>query len=202
MEDSIAALVRAFRCLPGIGPRSAQRLVFHLLQQNSRQLGLNLASCLHEAMHQVQNCKRCNNFTIYEFCHFCQDNSRDANLLCVVESPAGIMAIEQSNYYRGSYYLLTGLISPLDGLGPQEIGLPRLRTLVQKEGIKEIILALSPTVEGQTTAHFIHELLDGLGAYISQLAQGVPAGGELEFLDGMTIRNALRNRGKLFARTD
>ncbi|ASQ47120.1 recombination mediator RecR [Legionella clemsonensis] len=191
--DTLGRLVDALRCLPGVGPKSAQRMVFHLLQ-HQRQRGLHLASCLQEAMHTIQHCKRCKNYTEYELCKLCQNPERNLKILCVVETPADVTAIEQSNSFNGSYYVLMGKISPLDGMGPEDIGLPQLRTLVIEEKITEVILALSPSIEGQTTVHFIHELLNDQPVQISQLAHGIPSGGELEFLDGSTISNALRNR--------
>ncbi|KTD08083.1 recombination mediator RecR [Legionella jamestowniensis] len=191
--DALNRLVDALRCLPGVGPKSAQRMVFHLLQ-HQRQRGLHLASCLEEAMHTIQHCKRCKNYTEYELCTLCQNPERDSKILCIVETPADVTAIEQSNSFNGSYYVLMGKISPLDGMGPEDIGLPQLRRLVIEENITEVILALSPSIEGQTTVHFIHELLNDQPVQISQLAHGIPSGGELEFLDGNTISNALRNR--------
>ena len=191
--DTLNRLVDALRCLPGVGPKSAQRMVFHLLQ-HQRQRGLNLASCLEHAMNHISHCERCNSYTEHPLCFLCQNPDRDCSLLCVVESPADVSAIEQSNAFRGKYFVLMGKISPLDGLGPDDIGLPRLKNLILNEGIKEVILALSPSVEGQTTVHFIHQLLRDENINISQLAHGIPSGGELEFLDGNTIGNALRNR--------
>jgi recombination protein RecR len=191
--DMLNRLVEALRCLPGVGPKSAQRMVFHLLQ-HQRQRGLNLASCLEQAMSQIKHCQRCMNYTEQELCVLCQNPRRDSTLLCVVESPADVSAIEQSNSFQGKYFVLMGKISPLDGLGPDDIGLPKLRDLIITEGIQEVILALSPSVEGQTTIHFIHQLLRDQPINITQLAHGIPSGGELEFLDGNTIGNALRNR--------
>ncbi|KTD27110.1 MULTISPECIES: recombination mediator RecR [Legionella] len=194
--DALSRLVDAFRCLPGIGPKSAQRMVFHLLQ-HQRQRGLHLASCLEQAMLAIQHCQRCNNYTEQDLCALCQNPSRDLSTICIVENPADVAAIEQCNAFNGCYYVLMGKISPLDGLGPEDIGLPRLRDLIIREDIKEVIFALSPTVEGQTTVHFIHELLRGHPLRISQLAHGIPSGGELEFLDANTISSALRNRAKI-----
>lgn len=194
--DALSRLVDALRCLPGIGPKSARRMVFHLLQ-HQRQRGLQLASCLEEAMLSIKHCKRCNNYTEHDFCRLCQNPQRDLTVICVVENPADILAIEQSSAFNGCYYVLMGKVSPLDGLGPDDIGLPQLRELVIRENIKEVILALSPTIEGQTTIHFIYELLRDLSTQISQLAHGIPSGGELEFLDGNTIGNALRNRASV-----
>lgn len=194
--DALSHLVDALRCLPGVGPKSAQRMVFHLLK-HQRQRGLHLASCLNEAMRSIVQCQRCNNYTIQAICALCQDSTRDISTLCVVEGPADVAAIEQSRAYRGCYYVLMGKISPLDGVGPENIGLPGLKQLVTSAGIQEVILALSPTIEGQTTVHFIQELLRSNPVHISQLAHGIPSGGELEFLDGNTIGSALRNRAGL-----
>lgn len=191
--DTLSRLIDALRCLPGVGPKSAQRMVFHLLQ-HQRQRGFHLASCLEQAMFSIQHCQRCNNYTEHTLCSLCQNTSRDPKVLCVVENPADVSAVEQSNSYNGYYYVLMGKISPLDGLGPEEIGLPRLASRIERENIEELILALSPTIEGQTTVHFIQEILGNHSIRISQLAHGIPFGGELEFLDGNTISNALRNR--------
>lgn len=196
--DALSRLVDAFRCLPGIGPKSAQRMVFYLLQ-HQRQRGLQLAACLEQAMVSIHHCKRCNNYTERDLCKLCQNSSRDLSMICVVETPADVEAIEKSNAFNGGYYVLMGKISPLDGLGPQDIGLPQLHELIIQENIKEVILALSPTIEGQTTVHFINELLRNCPVHISQLAHGIPSGGELEFLDGNTISSALKNRAKLNA---
>lgn len=194
--DALSQLINALRCLPGVGPRSAQRMAYHLLQRQ-RQRGLHLATCLQHAMEAIKHCQRCNNYTEYELCMLCQNTERDFSILCVVENPADVVAIEQSNAYKGSYFVLMGKISPLDGIGPDEINLPRLQKLILSEGIKEVILALSPSIEGQTTTHFIRELLSSYPTKISQLAHGIPSGGELEFLDGITISSALRNRAEI-----
>lgn len=194
--DTLNRLVEALRCLPGVGPKSAQRMVFHLLQ-HQRQRGLHLASCLEQAMNDISHCDRCNNYTEKGLCALCENPERDPSVLCVVESPADVSAIEQSNAFQGKYFVLMGKISPLDGLGPDDIGLPRLKSLILQEEIKEVILALSPSVEGQTTVHFIRQLLRDETIHISQLAHGIPSGGELEFLDGNTIGSALRNRATI-----
>lgn len=194
--DVMNRLVDALRCLPGVGPKSAQRMIFYLLQ-HQRQRGLQLACCLEEAMKTLHPCKCCNNYTELEFCQLCQNGERDKQTLCVVEMPADLIAIEQSSAYRGSYYVLMGKISPLDGLGPEDIGLPKLYQRVVEENISEVILALSPSIEGQTTVHFIQDLLADQPVRITQLAQGIPSGSELEFLDPNTIGSALRNRAAL-----
>lgn len=191
--DVLSQLVEALRCLPGVGPKSAQRMMYHLLQ-HQRQKGLHLATCLQKAMNDIVHCKRCNNYTADDLCALCQNPARDMSQLCVVESPSDVAAIEQSNAYNGGYFVLMGKISPLDGITADDIGLSRLHHLVISGNITEVILALSPSVEGQITIHFICELLRNHSVAISQLAHGIPSGGELEFLDGMTIGGALRNR--------
>lgn len=196
--NTLNRLVEALRCLPGVGPKSAQRMVFHLLQ-HQRQRGLHLADCLEQAMTLINHCERCNNYTEQNLCALCLNPQRDPSLLCIVESPADVSAIEQSNAFQGRYFVLMGRISPLDGMGPDDIGLPKLKALIIQEGIKEVILALSPGVEGQTTVHFINQLLSHESVQVSQLAHGIPAGGELEFLDGHTIGSALRNRASIDA---
>ena len=194
--DALSRLIDALRCLPGVGPKSAQRMAFQLLK-NSRQRGMHLASCLDDAMRHIRHCQRCNNYTSADICAICNNQNRDRSMLCVVESPADVAAIEQSSAFPGCYYVLMGKISPLDGIGPEHIGLPRLQQLVHDEGIKEVILALSPTIEGKTTVCFIQSLLSSSAAHISQLAHGIPSGGELEFLDANTSGHALRNRGAI-----
>ena len=193
MDNTLTRLVHALRCLPGVGPKSAQRMVYHLLQ-NERERGLHLASCLHEAMTTVGQCSQCNNHTTQPICSLCTNPLRDSDLLCVVESPADVQAIEQSQAFNGYYFVLMGKISPIDGIGPEDIGLSQLLKRVANKQVQEVILALSPSIEGQTTRYFIHELLHGEDIRISQLAHGIPSGGELEFLDGNTIGSALRNR--------
>lgn len=191
--DPILRLVNALRCLPGVGPKSAQRMVYHLLNAQ-RDRGLHLASCLQEAMVSVRHCERCNNHTASVLCAICANPQRDKHTLCIVESPADVYAIEQSQTFHGNYFVLMGKISPMDGIGPNDIHLPKLQSLIAQENFQEVILALSPTVEGQTTCHFICDILHDQSIKVSQLAHGIPSGGELEYLDGLTIGNALKNR--------
>lgn len=191
--DALKRLTDALRCLPGVGPKSAQRMVYYLLQ-HQRQKGIHLAHCLIEAMEKIGQCKHCNNYTELDYCNLCQSPTRDSSLLCIVENPPDVIAIEQTHAYNGKYYVLMGKISPLDGIGPDDLGLSRLPLLVKENSISEVILALSPSIEGQTTVHFIWELLSQLPVRISQLAHGIPSGGELELLDATTIGSALRNR--------
>jgi recombination protein RecR len=191
--DLLTRLVESLRCLPGVGPKSAQRMAYHLLQ-HQRQRGLELANVLNHAMQQIKHCERCNNFTENRQCRLCSSPHRQTKQLCVIETPADLIAIEQSHAFQGSYFVLMGKISPLEGIGPDDIHLPQLKALILNEGIEEVILALSPTVEGQTTHHFIQDLLHHVPVKITQLAHGIPSGGHLEFLDSMTIGSALKNR--------
>lgn len=194
--DSISALIEALRCLPGVGPKSAQRMVYHLLK-HQRHRGLHLATALERAMNSVVHCSSCHNFSDTPICSLCQNTTRDTTLLCVVDSPSNIQAIEQTLAFKGKYFVLMGKISPLEGLGPEEIGLPKLKMLIEQHHIQEVIMALTPSIEGQTTIHFIREMIKNHSVRISQLAQGIPTGGELEYLDGRTILNALNNRALL-----
>jgi recombination protein RecR len=194
--DSLSRLIDALRCLPGVGPKSAQRMAFHLLQ-HQRPRGLHLASSLEAAMQTIKHCASCNNYTDFLICKLCQNTERVQHVLCVVESPADVFAIEQSHAHTGQYYILMGKISPLDGIGPEDIALEGLKNRVANGQIKEVILALSPTVEGQTTIHFIQALLKSYDVTVSQPAHGIPVGGELEYLDGNTINRALSNRNTL-----
>ncbi len=194
--DTLSRLIDALRCLPGVGPKSAQRMAFHLLQ-HQRPRGLHLASSLEAAMQTVRHCSQCNNYTDHALCQLCQNTAREQHTLCVVESPADVFAIEQSHAHTGQYYILMGKISPLDGIGPEDIALDGLKNRVASGNITEVILALSPTVEGQTTIHFIQALLKPYEITISQPAHGIPVGGELEYLDGHTINRALFNRKQM-----
>ena len=194
--DTLNSLIEALRCLPGIGPKSAQRMAFYLLQQQ-RQRGLQLAHCLEKAMVNITHCSQCNNYTESLVCYLCKQPDRDGSLLCVVESPADVLAIEQTQHYHGLYYVLMGKISPIDGIGPEDIALPGLTAQVKQKSIKEVILALTPTIEGQTTIHFIQAALREFNITISQLAHGIPMGGELEYLNSFTIGSALRNRAAI-----
>jgi recombination protein RecR len=193
MDNTLLRLINALCCLPGVGPKSAQRMAFYLLN-NQRERGINLATCLQAAMQTLGHCRQCNNHTSLDLCHLCTSTSRDQRTLCVVESPSDINAIEQSQAYQGRYFVLMGKISPMDGIGPDQIKLPKLESIILSENIQEVILALSPSIEGQTTNYFICERLRDKPVRITQLAHGIPSSGELEYLDGHTIGHALRNR--------
>lgn len=194
--DALSRVIEALRCLPGVGPKSAQRMVFHLLQ-HQRQRGIDLAKCLQDAMQNIKNCNSCNNYTTQEICNICQNQARENSKICVVESPADIIAIEQSLTFKGKYFVLMGKISPIDGIGPEEIGLDKLLQVINSSiEITEVIIALSPSIEGQTTIHYIHEMLISKSKVtkISQIAHGIPSGSDLNCLDSNTISSALRNR--------
>jgi recombination protein RecR len=186
-------LVQRLRVLPGIGPKSAQRMALHLLSRN-RYGALDLAQALSHAMHAIQSCTVCRSLSESDVCSICASAERDAHLLCVVESPADVIAIEQSSSFRGRYFVLGGHLSPLDGIGPEEIGIPLLLSRLANEEISEVILATNATVEGQATAHYIVEASKHLAVKVTRIAQGVPQGGELEYVDSHTLSQALQYR--------
>ena len=190
---SLLRLIEALRILPGVGPKSAQRMAFYLLERN-RAGAKALAMALETASKEVGHCQRCRMFAEQALCPVCASTSRDRSLLCVVESPADVVAVEQSGSYRGTYFVLMGHLSPLDGVGPDELGIPLLETLLQEGEVKEVILATNPTVEGEATAHFISELASRQQIKCSRIAHGVPVGGELEYVDGGTLAHALAGR--------
>lgn len=186
--------MEALRVLPGVGPKSAQRMALHLIERQ-RSGALRLAHALTTAMDQVKTCTQCRFYTDQTLCALCTDERRDASLLCVVESPLDVLALEHSHGYQGRYFVLHGRLSPLDGLGPDEIGLPHLLAHLQAHPqIRELIIATNPTLEGDATAHYLMEACRGLPLTVSRLAQGVPMGGELDALTGRTLHQALMGR--------
>jgi len=189
----LARLMDALRCLPGVGPKTAQRMAFQLLERD-RDNGRALAAALVEAMDKIGNCQRCRMLTEASTCSICASNQRDQKLLCVVETPADVAAIEQSAGFSGLYFVLMGHLSPLDGIGPEELGLKQLEAMLEEGGIEEIVLATNPTVEGEATAHFIAELAARHKVKASRIAHGVPMGGELEYVDSSTISHAISGR--------
>ena len=191
-ESLLDQVIEAFRCLPGVGPKSAQRMLLYLLERD-RDGGRRLASVLTEAMQKIGNCRTCRNLTEAEMCGICSDKGRESTVLCVVETPADVIAIEQSASYRGQYFVLMGTLSPIEGRGPQEIGVEQLVDRCQS-GINEVIIAVSSTVEGEATAYYIAEALKSLSVTVSRIAQGIPLGGELEFVDGGTLSHAIEGR--------
>lgn len=190
-------LIESLQSLPGVGPKTAQRLAFQLLATGGREKGLALAEALQQALHNVQTCQRCRLYTEETVCAICLNPQREQHLLCVVESPADVFAIEQTGSYRGLYYVLQGRLSPLDGIGPQEIGIPALLNRLANETIQELVLATNPTMEGKATAHYIVSHIDRKGITCTRIAHGVPFGGELEYLDGSTLSHAFRSRTPL-----
>ena len=186
-------LVSALQVLPGVGPKSAQRMALHLLQRN-RQGGAHLGQILETAMAEVRQCSLCRNLTEGEICRLCSDERRDNAILCVVESPADVLAIEQAGGFRGYYFVLHGRLSPIDGLGPEQLGLQALQRRIAAIQPSEMILATNPTVEGEATANYISRLVADQVPNISRIAHGVPLGGEIEYTDGGTLTHALQRR--------
>jgi recombination protein RecR len=190
---ALVRLIEALRCLPGVGPKSAQRMAFHLLEKDRHAAG-ELAGALQAAVQSVGRCRRCRMFAEAELCPICSSSKRDQGLLCIVESPADVAAIEQSGSYRGCYFVLMGHLSPLDGIGPEQLGFAQLEALFAEGVVKEAILATNTTVEGEATAHVIAEVATRFGIRPSRIAHGVPVGGELEYVDGGTLAHALAGR--------
>jgi recombination protein RecR len=186
-------LIEALRCLPGVGPKSAQRMAFHLLQRD--QPGAQrLGRALEQALSRIKHCERCNNFTEQPMCELCSSPRRDQTLLCVVETPADLLMMEQAQVYDGLYFVLMGRLSPLDGVGPKDIHLDRLVKRALDGIVKETILATNFTVEGEATAHYVGELLGARGMKVSRIARGLPVGGELEHVDSGTLAQAMIER--------
>ncbi len=189
----IEQLIASLRCLPGVGPKSAQRMAMQLLERD-RDGGRQLGETLLQAMDGVGRCKRCRTFTEQEICSLCDSPRRDEQLLCVVETPSDVLAIEQTGGYRGRYFVLMGHLSPLDGIGPEDIGIDQLLSRIDASDVKEVIMATNPTVEGEATAFYISEQLQHRGVTVTRIAHGVPLGGELEFVDGGTLAHAMAGR--------
>ncbi|MBD3821360.1 MAG: recombination protein RecR [Thiotrichales bacterium] len=189
----LTELVNALKILPSVGPKSAQRMAYYLLERN-RQGAQKLADVLQESIEKIGHCERCRDLTEDKICQLCSSPSRNANELCVVESPSDVLAIEQSGIYRGLYFVLMGHLSPIDGIGPEEIGLSQLEQRLKEEVVEELILATNPTAEGEATAHYIQQMAQPLGIKVTRLAQGIPLGGELEYIDSGTLGQAFAGR--------
>ncbi len=189
----IGRLIEALRALPGVGPKSAQRMAYHLLERD-RPGARRLAEALVEAVEKVGHCRDCRTLTEAELCPVCSSARRDRSLLCIVESPTDVQALEQSTGYQGLYFVLLGHLSPLDGIGPEDIGLDQLAARLDQGEVKEVILATNPTVEGEATAHYIGEMVHQRGIRVTRIAHGVPLGGELEYVDGGTLSHAFHGR--------
>lgn len=190
----ITELISALKCLPGVGAKSAQRMAFTLLERN-RDGAIRLSEALHNAMVHVKNCERCRTFTETTLCGICANPARgETAQICIVESPQDILAIEQTSQFKGKYFVLMGHLSPIDGIGPSEIGLDILQKRLSKESVEEVILATNPTVEGEATAHYIGQMCKKHNIPTTRIAHGVPVGGELEYIDGNTLTHAFSGR--------
>jgi recombination protein RecR len=193
ISNAIDALKEALKALPGVGPKNAQRMAFHLMERN-REGAQEIADALNHALATVKSCKRCNTFCESEFCDICRSEKRDRGLLCVVETPADLQAIEQVGAYQGLYFVLMGKLSPLEGIGPDKLGFKRLGELVAQNDIDEVVIATNITPEGETTADYTQQLLAPYDIKVTRLARGVPVGGELEYMDQRTLAAAFKDR--------
>ena len=191
--SAIAALQQALKCLPGVGPKSAQRMAFHLLERD-RQGAADILATLDHALKTVRHCVRCNNFSANELCSICESPGRNAAVLCVLETPADLESVEQAGIFKGMYFVLMGHLSPLDGIGPDELGIRSLIQLIETDAINEIILATNLTVEGEATADYIGEIARKRSIKVTRLARGLPMGGELEYMDQGTLSQAFEGR--------
>ena len=189
----LVRLIDGLRCMPGVGQKSAQRIAFHLLERD-REGATQLSAALAEAVEGIGHCRRCRMFTEQELCSICSASGRDVTQLCVVESPADVMALEDATGFRGLYFVLMGHLSPLDGIGPDELGLNQLEDWLGEGEVTELIIATNPTVEGDATAHYLADLATRRGVKASRIAHGVPLGGELEYVDGGTLSHAFYGR--------
>lgn len=192
----IQNLISAFRCLPSVGPRTAQRMAFYLLERD-RDGGRQLSTAILEAIMNIKRCGSCRILCETELCGYCSHPGRDKSMLCVVETPADVLAIEHTAGFKGLYFVLLGHLSPLDGIGPEDIGVSQFRSRLAEGEIQEVILATNPTVEGEATAHYLSEIVKEHSIRASRIAYGVPLGGELEYLDGGTLSRALMSRSAL-----
>ena len=192
----IDELISSLQVLPGVGPKSAQRIALQVLQRDQKG-GQRLSNALREAIEKVGRCQRCRNLTELEICQICTDERRDRSLLCVVESPADVLAIDFAGGFKGTYFVLNGRLSPIEGIGPKELEIDRLETLVYSESLKEVVIATNPTMEGEATATYIAGILEDKVGLISRIAHGVPLGGEIEYTDGGTLSHAIARRRDL-----
>ena len=189
-------LIQAFKILPGIGEKSAQRMAFHILEKN-REGGKNLARLINDSVENIRNCSECRNLTEKTICDICSDEKRNKKIICVVESPTDVLAIENSGSFKGKYFVLMGRLSPIDGVTPKDLGIPKLIERVKSSDIDEIIIATSPTIEGDATSFYIKDQLNENKILISRIAYGVPMGGELEYVDNTTLGRAIQGRREI-----
>jgi recombination protein RecR len=193
---SVEQLQISLQRLPGVGPKSAQRMAFHLLERD-REGAYSIADAIKAALSKVNHCQRCNNFSENTLCSICASRRRDSAILCIAETPADVEAIEQASAYKGMYFILMGHLSPLDGIGPEQLGITRVLDLIRTETIDEVILATNLTLEGEATADYIADLLHEQSVSVTRLARGVPVGGELEYMDAGTLNQAFSDRRKI-----
>ena len=192
-EPLLAQLIESLRCLPGVGPKTAQRMALHLLERN-REGGLRLSATLVDAMQRIGRCKQCRDLTELEVCAICANPRRDQTKLCIVESPVDVLAIEAATAYKGRYFVLLGRLSPLDGIGPAELGLDQLADLLESSAPEEMIVATNPTVEGEATSYYLQRMAKTHNIRVTRIAHGVPLGGELEYTDQSTLAHAFGSR--------
>lgn len=192
----IEQLINALRKLPGVGPKSAQRMAMHLLEHD-REAAVRLSGALKEAVESVKRCEKCRTLTEQTICHLCANDRRDSSLLCVVEAPSDVFALEQSGIFNGKYYVLMGRLSPIDGIGPAELGLDVLEQRLIDDDIQELIIATNTTMEGEATSHYISDRAKKHNVKVTRIAHGVPLGGELEYIDGGTLAHALNSRREI-----
>lgn len=192
----LTKLIEQFERLPGIGKKSAQRLAFHVLDM-PKDKALEFAACIVDAHEKIKRCPNCQNLTDQQLCPICAQNGRDASMICVVETPQDILAFERTKEYNGVYHVLHGLISPMDGIGPEELYIKELLARVNQGGVDEVIMATNPTVEGEATATYLARLLKPMGMKVTRLAYGIPVGGNLEYADEVTLYRALEGRSEL-----
>ncbi len=192
-EPLLAQLIESLRCLPGVGPKTAQRMALHLLERN-RDGGLRLSAILDDAMQRIGRCKQCRDLTELEVCAICANPRRDQTQLCIVESPVDVLAIEAATAYKGRYFVLLGRLSPLDGIGPAELGLDQLAELLENNAPEEMIVATNPTVEGEATSYYLQRMAKTHNIRVTRIAHGVPLGGELEYTDQSTLAHAFGSR--------
>ncbi len=195
-QGLLGQLIQALRCLPGVGPKSAQRMAFHILERD-RQGGRFLSEMLVRSVEEIGHCEQCRTFTEEAICSICSSSARDRSLMCVVESPVDMLAIDQASIFKGVYFVLHGRLSPLDGMGPEEIGLAELAARLAEGEIQELILATNPTVEGEATAFYLGEMAHQQGIRATRIAHGVPLGGELEYIDSGTLSHAFNGRSEV-----
>ena len=196
-EDSLLAnLINSLKILPGVGEKTAQRMAFHLLEKN-REGAKKLSTLIDKAISEIKNCEVCRDLTEDKICRICSDDRRDTGLLCVVENPSDILAIEKSGSFKGRYFVLMGRLSPIDGIGPDELGIPKLIELLETSNAKELIIATSPTIEGDATSFYIKDQIQNDGILVTRIAYGVPMGGELEYVDNTTLGRAISGRRQI-----